>query len=184
MNESSGRREHAFHLDPGLTKVDDSAFVAPGVVLVGDVHVGSRATLWYGVIVRGDCEKIRIADDANVQDGTVIHADPGFPALIGEGATIGHRCVIHGATIGAGAMVGMGSVVMNGAVIGAGSIVGAGALVTQGKEFPPNSMILGSPARRARALTDEERHTTAFATEHYVAAGAAYRAAGLDRTGS
>lgn len=162
-------------------QVDPSAFLAEGVVLVGDVHVGARATLWYGVIIRGDCEVIQVADDANVQDGTVIHADPGYPATIGAGATVGHRCIIHGATIGAGAMIGMGSVVMNGAVVGEGSIVGAGALITQGKVFPPRSMILGAPAKAVRPLTDEEiRHTTC-ATEHYVAAGEAYRAAGLHR---
>ena len=116
------------HLDPARTQVDPEAFVARSADVVGDVHVAARASLWYGVVARGDVEAIRVGPESNVQDLTVLHADAGFPCTIGRGVTIGHRCIVHGATIEDHALVGMGAIVMNGAVVGAESLVGAGAL--------------------------------------------------------
>lgn len=165
-------------IDPSQESViaHSSAFIAPNATIVGDVHLAEEVSVWFGTVIRGDVESIRIAAGANIQDLTMVHADPGFPTTIGEGATIGHRCIIHGATIGEGAMIGMGSILLNGCSIGARSLVGAGALVTQGKSFPPESLILGSPARRIRALTPEEVEGLALSTAHYIAAGKAFAA--------
>lgn len=169
----------AINPDPAAVRVDDTAFVAPGVALVGDVEVGAEASLWFGVVARGDVAAIRVGPRSNVQDNSVLHADPGHPCQIGEGVTVGHRCIVHGCTVEDGALIGMGSVVMNGAVIGAHSLVGAGALVTEGKVFPPRSLILGSPAKRVRELTDEEVAALALSAERYVVNGQTYRAADL-----
>lgn len=167
------------HLDPALRRVHPSAFVARGALVWGDVHLGADVSVWFGSVIRGDTEAIRIGPRSNIQDGTVIHADPGFVVQIGQGVTIGHRCVIHGATVGDGAMIGMGSVLLNGCVIGARSIVGAGALVPGGRSYPEEHLILGSPARAIRALRPDEIEGLERSAQHYVDAGEAWRAAGF-----
>jgi carbonic anhydrase/acetyltransferase-like protein (isoleucine patch superfamily) len=177
-------RAHEFRLDPGLTRIDPSAFVAPGAVVLGDVELGPEVTVWYGAVVRGDTERIRIGARSNIQDGTVVHADPGFPCLIGTGVTVGHRAVVHGARVGDGSLVGMSATIMNGAVVGERCLVGAGALVASGKELPPGSLVLGAPARVVRPLTEKELADLVEGAAHYVAAGAAYRRAGLDLVGA
>lgn len=164
-----------FRLDPSLTRVHPSAFVAPGVVIVGDVHVGAQSSVWFGTVIRGDVAEIRIGERTNVQDGSVVHADEGIPCTIGNGVTIGHKCIIHGATVEDGSLVGMGAIVMNNAVIGAESVIGAGALVTQGKVIPPRSLCVGSPARVVRSLNDAEIGDLRASARHYVAAGQAYK---------
>lgn len=140
----------------GAPKIDDDAFVAPTAVVVGAVTMGPRASIWYGAVARADHETIEIGRDSNVQDGSTLHADPGFPLVVGTGVTVGHRVVLHGARIDDDVLVGMGSVVMNGAHIGSGSIVAAGAVVTQGKEFPPRSVIAGVPAKVVRQATEDD----------------------------
>lgn len=136
------------------TPAADRYFVAPGAHVIGQVEIGDEVGIWFGATVRGDRERIVIGARTNVQEGAVLHADPGFPLVIGEGCTVGHRSVVHGCTIGANSLVGMGATVMNGARIGADSIVGAGALVTEGKSFPDRSLIVGAPARAVRQLDD------------------------------
>ncbi len=168
----------SYRLDPALLKLHPTAFVARGAALMGDVHLGEEASVWFGAVVRGDTESIRIGARANIQDNAVIHADPGFPTEIGEGVTVGHRCIVHGATIGAGSLLGMGAIVMNGAVIGERCLVGAGALITSGKQIPPGMLVLGSPARPLRALRPEELDEIAGASRHYVDASRAFMAAG------
>ena len=145
-----------YRIGPKTPQVASTAFVAREATLVGEVIVGEQASLWFGAVARGDNEPIRIGNRSNVQEGAVLHADPGFPLTLGEEVTIGHQAMVHGCTIGDGALVGIQAVVMNGAVIGAESLVGAGALVTEGKVFPPRSLILGSPAKVVRQLTDED----------------------------
>jgi carbonic anhydrase/acetyltransferase-like protein (isoleucine patch superfamily) len=140
----------------GAPKIDDDAFVAPTAVVVGAVTMGPRSSIWYGAVARADAETIEIGEGSNVQDGCTLHADPGFPLVLGRDVTVGHRVVLHGARIDDEVLVGMGSVVMNGAHIGSGSIVAAGAVVTQGKEFPPRSVIAGVPAKVVREATDED----------------------------
>ena len=132
----------------------DRCWIAPGAHVMGQVDVGDEVGIWFGATVRGDRERIVIGARTNVQEGAVLHTDPGFPLTIGEGCTIGHRAIVHGCTVGDNSLIGMGATVMNGARIGADSIVGAGALVTEGKSFPDRSLIVGAPARAVRQIDD------------------------------
>jgi len=133
-----------------------AAFVAWNAEVQGSVTLGEGASVWYGAALRGDIEAIRVGAGSNVQEGAVLHVDEGSPCVIGDHVTIGHGAVVHACKVGDRCLVGMGAVILDRAVIGEDSIVGAGALVTQGKAFPPRSMILGSPAKLVRPLTDEE----------------------------
>jgi carbonic anhydrase/acetyltransferase-like protein (isoleucine patch superfamily) len=137
-------------------QVAGSAWVAPGAYVIGDVHLGEHSSVWYAAVVRGDTEPIRIGASTNVQDGCVLHADPGYPAIVGDGCVVGHNAVVHGCEIGESCLVGMGATILNGAKIGAGSVVAAGAVVPEGREFPPRSLIVGVPAKRAGDVTDEQ----------------------------
>ncbi|MGB3501157.1 MAG: gamma carbonic anhydrase family protein [Mesorhizobium sp.] len=149
----------------------DSVFVAPDAAVVGNVHVGKDVSIWFGVAIRGDNERITIGSSSNVQEHTVMHTDPGFKLTIGENCTIGHRAMLHGCTIGDNSLVGMGAIILNGAKIGNNCLVGAGALVTEGKEFPDNSLIVGSPAKAVRELTEEQAARLKMSAQHYVANG-------------
>ena len=143
-------------LEFGAPRIDPEAFVAPTAVVVGAVTLGPQASVWYGAVLRADAEVIEIGAGSNVQDGSTLHSDPGFPLVVGSGVTVGHRVVLHGARVDDDVLVGMGSIVMNGAHIGSGSIVAAGAVVTQGKQFPPRSVIAGVPAKVVREATDDD----------------------------
>lgn len=145
------------------------AFVHDAAEVIGRVRLGARASVWPGAVIRGDTEAIAVGDETNVQDGAVLHADPGFPCILGDRVTVGHGAVVHGCLIGEGTLVGMGAIVMNGAVVGPGSIIGAGAVVPEGAEIPPGSMALGIPARVVRETTDEERDGLIDAARRYVA---------------
>lgn len=137
-------------------QVHASAFIAKEATLVGEVIVGEQSSFWFGAVARGDNEPIRIGARCNVQEGAVLHADPGFPLTLHDEVSIGHQAMVHGCTVGEGSLIGIQAVVMNGAVIGKESLVGAGALVTEGKVFPERSLILGSPAKVVRQLSDED----------------------------
>lgn len=150
-------------------------YVAPGAKLIGRVVLEDRATVWFGAIARADNEPIVIGPSSNVQDGAVLHADPGFPLTIGAHCTVGHQAMLHGCTIGDGSLVGMGAIVLNGARIGKNSLVGAGALVTEGKEFPDNSLIVGVPARAVRTLDEKAVAGLRGSAAHYVENGARFR---------
>jgi carbonic anhydrase/acetyltransferase-like protein (isoleucine patch superfamily) len=148
--------------------VHATAFIAPNATVIGQVSVGAEASIWYGCVVRGDDEAIRIGPRANVQDLTVIHADMGQPCVVESGATIGHHAVIHSATIGAGALIGIGAIVLNGARVGEQALVGAGALVTEGTIIPPRHLVLGMPGCVVRPLTEEELNRLQEVADHYV----------------
>lgn len=156
-------------------EVAPSAFVAPGAFVVGRVRLGEGSSVWYGAVLRGDAEQITVGDRTNVQDGCVLHADPGYPATIGAGCVIGHNAVVHGCEVGDGCLVGMGAVIMNGAKIGAGSIVAAGALVPEGKEFPPRSLIVGAPAKLVREVTEAQTEDVARGVRTYVERAKSHR---------
>jgi len=143
-------------------------WVAPNASVIGDVALGEDCSVWFGATLRGDNERISIGARSNVQEGSTLHTDIGFPIEIGEDCTIGHNAILHGCIIGAGALIGMGAIVLNGAKIGAGSLVGAGALVTEGKEFPERSLIVGSPARLARTLDEAAVAALLASAAHYV----------------
>lgn len=147
----------------------ETAWVAPDANVIGRVTIGRNVGIWFGAAIRGDREPIEIGDDSNVQELTVMHTDPGFPIRIGKGCTIGHRAILHGCTVGDGSLIGMGAIVLNGAKIGRNCLVGAGALVTEGKEFPDGSLIVGSPAKVARALDEAAQARLGFSAEIYVA---------------
>lgn len=156
-------------------EVADSAFVAPGAYVVGAVYLGEGASVWYGAVLRGDTECIRVGERTNVQDGCVLHADPGYPAVVGEDCVIGHRAVVHGCEVGDECLIGMGATILNGAKIGEGSIVAAGALVPEGKEFPARSLIVGVPARRVREVTGEQAQDIARGVQTYLERAASHR---------
>lgn len=133
-------------------------WVAPTAVVIGDVHLGEDSSVWYTTVVRADRERITIGRGSNLQDGVIVHADPGFPVEVGADVTVGHRAVLHGCRIGVGTLVGMGATVLNGAVIGAECIIGAGAVVSQGAQIPDRSLVLGVPAVVKRTLTAQQAH--------------------------
>jgi carbonic anhydrase/acetyltransferase-like protein (isoleucine patch superfamily) len=153
-----------------------SAWVAPGANVIGDVSLGDESSVWYGAVLRGDTEPIRIGARSNVQDGCILHADPGFPAIVGEGCVVGHNAVVHGCEIGDNCLVGMGATILNGAKIGDGSIVAAGAVVPEGREFPPGSLIVGIPAKHIGEVTEEQAADIERGASEYVERAAAHRA--------
>lgn len=134
------------------TPADGDYWVAPGAQVMGNVHLHTGASVWFNAVIRGDNEVIEIGENSNIQDGTVMHTDPGMPLTIGAGCTIGHQAILHGCTIGENSLIGMGATILNGAIIGPNCLVGANALVTEGKEFPEGSLIVGSPAKAVREL--------------------------------
>ncbi len=146
-----------------------SYWVAPDAQVIGRVRLGVDVSIWFGAVLRGDNDWIEVGAGSNVQDGAVLHTDPGYVLSVGAGATVGHRAVLHGCSIGAGALVGMGATVLNGARIGSESLVGANALVTEGKDFPPRSLIVGAPAKLVRTLDDAAVAAIAAGTRSYVA---------------
>jgi carbonic anhydrase/acetyltransferase-like protein (isoleucine patch superfamily) len=152
-------------------------WVADNAVVVGDVTLGEDSSVWFGCTLRGDNEPIVIGRGSNIQEGCVLHTDPGFPLEVGADCTIGHMVMLHGCTVGDGALVGIGAIVLNGAKIGAGSLIAAGALVGEGKEIPPNSLVMGTPGKVVRELSPElvermKRGATHYATrwKHYATA--------------
>jgi carbonic anhydrase/acetyltransferase-like protein (isoleucine patch superfamily) len=156
--------------------IDPTAYVAPGARVVGDVTLGPRASVWFNAVLRGDSDAVRLGAESNVQDGSVLHTDGGSPCLIGERCTIGHAAVVHGCTIGGGCLIGMGSIVLSGASIGDESIVAAGALIPEGRSYPARSLLVGSPARRLRSVTDEDvERLIVPGVRHYVEFAEIYR---------
>lgn len=165
-----------YELDGTAPRIAESAWVADSAQVMGNVELADDASIWFGAVLRGDTETIRIGRRSNVQDASVLHADMGMPLVVGDDVTVGHKVMLHGCTIGDGALIGIGAIVLNGARIGKGCLVGAGALVTEGKEFPDGSMILGSPARVVRELTAEQRDGLRLSALHYVENARRYRA--------
>ena len=161
--------------DDGYPEVAASAWVAPGAYVIGDVHLAEESSVWYGAVLRGDTEPIRVGARTNIQDGCILHADPGFPAVVGEDCVVGHRAVVHGCEIEDGCLIGMGATILNGAKIGEGSIVAAGALVPEGKEYPPGSLIVGIPAKAMKDVTDEQTQDIARGVREYVERAASHR---------
>jgi carbonic anhydrase/acetyltransferase-like protein (isoleucine patch superfamily) len=145
-----------------------SAWVADSAQVIGRVRLSEGSSVWYGAVLRGDNDWIRIGARSNVQDGTVMHTDMGFPLTIGEDVTIGHQVMLHGCTVGDGSLIGIQAVVLNGAKIGRNCLVGAGAVVTEGKEFPDNSLILGAPAKVVKAISPEQAARIQHGALHYV----------------
>lgn len=155
--------------------VDPTAYIAEEATVIGKVALRARSSVWAGVVARGDNEPIEIGTESNVQEGAILHADPGFPLSIGPRVTIGHQAMLHGCTIGEGSLIGIQAVILNGAVIGEHSLVGAGAIVTERKIFPPRSLILGAPAKVVRPLSDEEVQGLLNSAANYVERSAMFK---------
>ena len=150
-------------------KIEKSAWLAENAVVIGDVEIGAKSTIWYNVVLRGDVHSIKIGKETNVQDGTVIHGTyEEHGTTLHDRVTIGHQVMLHGCTVHSGSLIGMGTIVMDAAVIGEHCLVGAGSLVTEGSIFPPRSLILGRPAKVKRALTDEEVANLEKSADHYL----------------
>ena len=166
-----------------VPNIDKDAWVAPGATVIGDVKIGEGSSIWFGVVIRGDVHKIRIGKRVSVQDLSMIHVthykkldkSDGGPTIIGDDVTIGHKVMLHGCTIEDGCLIGMSATILDDAVIGKESIVGAGALVTKGKKFPPRSLILGSPAKVVRELSDEEVKELYESAKRYVKFAKSYQ---------
>ncbi|URQ65011.1 gamma carbonic anhydrase family protein [SAR86 cluster bacterium] len=146
----------------------DNVWIAKSADLIGEIILEDDVSVWFNVTIRGDNDKIHIRKGTNIQDNTVIHTDEGIPVNIGENSTVGHKVIIHGASVGKNTVIGMGSVLMNHAVVGNNSIIGANSLITERKEFPDNSLIMGSPAKLIRALSDEEIEVLKLSSKHYI----------------
>lgn len=171
-----------YALDDLFPDIDPSAWVADNACVVGKVRLAAGASVWFGCTLRGDNEWITIGARSNVQEGTVMHTDLGFPLTLGADVTIGHQAMLHGCTVGDGALIGIQAVVLNGARIGRNCLVGAGSLVTEGKEFPEGALIMGSPAKVVRMLTPQQIEGMHHGAEHYVANAQRF-ARGLRRLG-
>ncbi len=161
-------------------QVHPSVWIAPGAHVMGDVTLAEQASVWFGAVLRGDTEPIRVGPGTNIQENCILHADPGFPCTVGAGCTLGHAAIVHGATVGDNVVIGMGSIVQNGASIGSDSIVAAGAVVTEGMEVPPGSLVMGVPARVRRPLTEQEILRNQLGAAHYVEASQQFAAAEHD----
>ena len=148
--------------------IDRTAFIHPAAIVLGDVTLGARVSVWPTAVIRGDSDAIAIGEDSNVQDGTVVHVDEGIPTHIGKRVAIGHRAIIHGATIEDDVLIGMGAILLNGSSVGSGSIVAAGAVVTEGKRIPENSLVIGVPGRIVRQTTNDERERIRKTVEAYL----------------
>jgi carbonic anhydrase/acetyltransferase-like protein (isoleucine patch superfamily) len=165
-----------YQLGEHAPEIDASAYVADSATLIGQVTVEANASVWFGVTIRGDNERITIGENSNVQEGAVMHTDMGFPMVIGKNVSIGHQAMLHGCTVGDGSLIGIQAVLLNGARIGKGCLVGAGALVTEGKEFPDHSLILGSPAKVVRTLTEDDLLRLQGNADGYVERGRRFKA--------
>jgi carbonic anhydrase/acetyltransferase-like protein (isoleucine patch superfamily) len=147
---------------------DPSAFIAPEAVVLGDVHLGKDSSVWYNAVLRGDTDRIEIGEETNIQDLSMIHADPGIPCVVGRRVTVGHRVILHGCIVKDECLIGMGAILLNGVRVGRGSIVGAGAVLVEGTEVPPGSLVLGVPGKIMREVGQAMRERIDHAWRHYV----------------
>ena len=155
---------------------DDSVWVAPNASVIGDVHLASKSSVWFGVVIRCDNEPVLIGERSNIQDNSVLHSDPGMPLKIGKGVTVGHMAMLHGCTIGDNSLIGIGATVLNGAVIGENCIIGAHALITEGKVIPDNSMVVGAPGKVVKTLSEPQVAMLKGSAEVYVQNSKRFRA--------
>ncbi|GAA5233120.1 gamma carbonic anhydrase family protein [Verticiella sediminum] len=164
-----------YRLSGVAPEIAENAYVAREATVIGKVKLGDKVSIWAGAVLRGDNELISVGDNSNIQEGSVLHTDPGKPLDIGRHVTVGHQAMLHGCTIGDGTLIGIQAVVLNGAVIGKYCLVGAGAIVTEGKVFPERSLILGAPAKVVRQLSDEDVERLKRNSATYVERGQLFR---------
>jgi carbonic anhydrase/acetyltransferase-like protein (isoleucine patch superfamily) len=161
--------------------IHPSAFIAPGAVVLGDVTLGRDASVWYNCVVRGDMAPITIGEETNIQDLSMVHVDEGVPCAVGRRVGVGHRAILHGCTVEDEALVGMGAVLLNGVHVGRGAVIGAGAVLPEGMTVPPDTLVLGVPAKVVRAVDDALRARVRHTWSHYVAEARRHRAGDVHR---
>lgn len=164
-----------YQLDERRVRAHPDSWVADSARVMGTVILHAGASVWFNAVLRGDNDPIVVGENSNVQDGAVLHTDPGVPLVIGRGVTVGHKVMLHGCTVASDTLIGIGSIILNGARIGSRCIVGANSLVTEGKEFPDGVLVLGAPAKVVRELTAEEMALIDHSAEHYVENAKRYR---------
>ncbi|MBV12855.1 MAG: gamma carbonic anhydrase family protein [Flavobacteriaceae bacterium] len=158
-----------YELNGNKVKTDgDNFYVAPSASVIGRVFLGTNTSIWFGAVIRGDVEDIRIGENSNIQDLSVLHADPGFSLTVGKNVTVGHKVMLHGCEIGDNSLIGINSVVLNGAKIGKNCLIGANSLITEGMEIPDNSLVMGSPAKIKKELGPEMKAILIASAMHYV----------------
>ncbi|MFL2753495.1 MAG: gamma carbonic anhydrase family protein [Gammaproteobacteria bacterium] len=158
-----------YELNGNKVKTDgDNFYVAPSASVIGRVFLGTNTSIWFGAVIRGDVEDIRIGENSNIQDLSVLHADPGFSLIVGKNVTVGHKVMLHGCEIGDNSLIGINSVVLNGAKIGKNCLIGANSLITEGMEIPDNSLVMGSPAKIKKELGPEMKAILIASAMHYV----------------
>ena len=155
--------------------IADDAWVAPGAMVIGDVELQAKSSVWFGAVIRAENDRVVIGEGCNIQDGSVIHIDPGFPLTLHKQVTVGHKVMLHGCTVHEHSLIGIGSILLNGCVIGKNSLVGANTLIPEGKEYPDGVLILGSPGKVVRELSEEQQRNIAQTAEHYIANAQRYR---------
>ena len=170
-----------FNLGDKSPQLGSDVWIAPNATVIGDVRLGANASVWWNAVLRGNNDPIHIGADTNIQDGSVLHTDEGVPMHIGSQVTVGHLVMLHGCTVGDGSLIGIGSVILNRAVIGRGCIVGANTLIPEGKVFPDRVLIVGSPGKVIRELSDEEVARLQGSATHYVANATRYRSSLVPR---
>jgi carbonic anhydrase/acetyltransferase-like protein (isoleucine patch superfamily) len=161
--------------DSRMTTVGAAYWIAPTAVVIGKVKLEKNASIWWGSVLRGDNEPITVGEGSNIQDGCVLHADPGYPLIIGRHVTVGHMAMLHGCVIGDNSLIGIGAVILNGARIGANCLIGAKSLIPEGKEIPDNSLVMGAPGQIKRQVSEEHIARMRHSAEHYVANWQRYR---------
>lgn len=164
-----------FELADVQPRIADSAWVAPNATVIGNVVLEADSSVWFNVVIRGDNDTMTVGERSNIQDGTVIHTDAGIPLTIGAGVTVGHQAMVHGCTIGDNSLIGIQAVVMNNAKIGKNCLIGAGSLIPEGKVIPDNSLVMGTPGKVVRQLTEAEIQMLRMSAEHYVQNARRYR---------
>ena len=164
-----------FQLGTHTPTISSTSFIAPSANIIGNVDIADNASVWFNVVIRADMDKVTIAENSNIQDGSILHVDEGFPIRIDRNVTVGHKVMLHGCTIGEGSLIGMNAVVLNGASIGKHCLVGANALVTENMVIPDGSLVMGSPAKIVKELDDKTQRMITGGAEHYVENGRRYK---------
>lgn len=164
-----------YSLGEARVEMADDAWIAETATVIGKVRLEAGANVWFNAVLRGDNELILIGENSNVQDGAVMHTDPGSPLTLGKGVTVGHKAMLHGCTVGDNSLIGINSVILNGAKIGRNCIIGANALIAEGKEIPDGSLVMGSPGKVVRQLTEQQQQAIAASAAHYVHNAQRYR---------
>jgi len=159
----------------GVPILGKESWIAENAIIIGRIELGEQASVWYNAVLRGDCERITVGHRSNVQDGAIVHTDPGFPVSIGNGVTVGHLAMLHGCKIGDNSLIGIGATILNGAVIGKNCIIGAKALIPEGKKIPNNSLVMGIPGKIVREISDSDAIKLSDSADHYVENSARYR---------